>query len=173
MRKKSKNIPEIVMSDSDDDVIITMSKSQTKNEDIIIDLIDSDDDTQNSMVKYKPGPKSKTNVSILDHKINDNDTILPINTEASTSCNGKCSSITKRKRKPGPKSKTMFVDDIVPENKETVVKKMRLNKCDVINKKAPNSKKVLNCKSVKKSKGPEKNDQKILNVRKKKANKSR
>ncbi|KAL5241577.1 hypothetical protein ACI65C_008987 [Semiaphis heraclei] len=101
--------PTFTISDSDDDDVIIInetSKTQTENE-IIIDLIDSDEDTQNLSVKYKPGPKSKTNVSIPDLKLNDNDKILPINTEASKSLNnGECLSTTIREQKPWPKSKT-------------------------------------------------------------------
>jgi len=155
----SNNEHQIVISDSDDDDDIIII---TENENII-DLIDSDDDTQNLRVKYKPGPKSKTNVSIPDLKISGDDKALPINTEASKSLsNVECLSTTIRKRKPGPKSKTMFVDDIVPENKEPVDKKMRLNECDVINNKDSNSKNVLNCNSVKKIVVPEKYNHNFL-----------
>jgi len=151
--------PTFTISDSDDDDIIIInetSKTQTENENII-DLIDSDENTQNSQVKYKPGPKSKTNVSIPDLKINDNDTVLPINTEASKSLNtGECLTTTIRKRKPGPKSKTMYVDDIDLETKETVEKKMRLNECDIINNTESNTTNVLDSNSVKKLEVPEK-----------------
>jgi len=137
---------------------------QTENE--IIDLIDEDEDdnTQNLKVEFKPCPESKTNVPIPDLKINDNDKILPINTKASKSLsNGECLSTTIRKRKPGPKSKTMYVDDVIPaENKETVEKKMRLNECVVINNKESNSKSVLNCNSVKKIVAPEKYNHNFL-----------
>ncbi|KAL5241575.1 hypothetical protein ACI65C_008985 [Semiaphis heraclei] len=125
-RMNSNNEHQIVtISDSDDDLIIITETSKTENENII-DLIDSDEDTQNLRVKYKPGPKSKTNVSIPNLKINDNDKVLPINTEASKSLsNGEFTTI--RKRKPGPKSKTNYYipnlkindnDKVLPINTE-------------------------------------------------------
>ncbi|XP_060858017.1 uncharacterized protein LOC132935472 [Metopolophium dirhodum] len=145
---------------SEDDCIITdmsnIKSIQTKN-DNIIDLIDLDNDTQNLEVKNKPAPKSKTNVSIPDLKSNDNNKVLPINTEAGkTLSNGEFLSTTIHKRKPEPKSKTMFVSDMmVPfnaENEEIPGKKMRLYEYKVINNKESNT---INCNSVKKLEVPE------------------
>ncbi|XP_008181628.1 activating transcription factor 7-interacting protein 2 isoform X2 [Acyrthosiphon pisum] len=150
-------------SNSEDDPVIITDTSKIKpipttNENII-DLIDFDNNTQNLGVKIKPASKSKTNVSIPDLKTNDNNKVLPINTEASkTLSNGKFLSKTIHKRKPGPKSKTMFVSDVSfnAENEKTPTKKMRLNECEDINNEESNTVNLLSCRSVKKLEVPEK-----------------
>jgi len=136
-------------SNSEDDLVIITDTSKikpipTKN-DNIIDLIDLDNDTENLEVKFKPASKSKTN---------DNNKVLPIKTKAgNTLSNREFLSTTIQKRKPGPKSKTMFVSDMVSfnaENEETPAKKMRLNECEVINNKESNTINFLSCNSMKK-----------------------
>ncbi|XP_060872628.1 uncharacterized protein LOC132946596 [Metopolophium dirhodum] len=156
--------PIFTISDSEDDAAIITDTSKFKpiqpiNENII-DLIDLDDNTKNLADKYKPALKSKTNVSIPDLKTNDNNTVLPINTEAGkTLSNGECLSTTIQKRKPGSKSKTMFASEMVlfsAENKKTVKKKMRFNEFEVINNKELNIKNMSTYNSVNKLKVPEK-----------------
>ncbi|CAI6355887.1 unnamed protein product [Macrosiphum euphorbiae] len=132
-------------SNSEDDLVIKTDTSKikpipTKNDNII----DLDNDTENLEVKFKAASKSKTN----DNKV------LPIKTEAgNTLSNREFLSTNIQKRKPGPKSKTMFVSDMVPfnaENEETPAKKMRLNECEVIKKKELNTINFSNFNSMKK-----------------------
>ncbi|XP_029341182.1 activating transcription factor 7-interacting protein 2-like [Acyrthosiphon pisum] len=124
-------------------------------DDNIIDMIGLGNDTQNLEVECKLAPKSKTNVSIPDLKTNDNNKVLPINTEAAkTLSNEEFLSTTIHKRKHGPKSKTKV--PLNAENEETPEKIMRLNECKVINNKESNTINLLYSKSVKKLKLPKK-----------------
>ncbi|XP_060865137.1 activating transcription factor 7-interacting protein 2-like isoform X2 [Metopolophium dirhodum] len=166
IQTKKENIIDLIDLDNDTQNLETKNKpapksktnckSYSEDDPVII----TDNDTQNLKVKVKPASKSKTNVSIPDLKTNGNNKVLPINIEAGkTLSRGEFLSTTIHKRKPGPKSKTMFVGDMVPfnaENEETPAKKMRLNECEVINNKESNTINLLNCNSVKESKVPEK-----------------
>lgn len=160
--RNSNNEHEILtISDSEDELVVISDTSkiklQTQNEKIV-DLIDSDNGTQNLNVKYKPCPKSKTNFPVPAVRINGNDKVLSINTEfvkSSTIKKPMLSTLSLPKLKFGPKSKTMFVDDTDPSdavNNETVNKKIRLNNYEVINNDESNSTNV----SVNKLKDTEK-----------------
>ncbi|XP_026813834.1 LOW QUALITY PROTEIN: uncharacterized protein LOC113554268 [Rhopalosiphum maidis] len=142
-----------ISSDSEDEPIITIDTSRTK---LILtknDNIDSESDNSKKLnVKDKPGPLSKKNVSVCDIKMNSTNKIIPLNTELDQKnfSDVKCLSTIMRKRKPGPKSKTMFVDDMVSsnsKNKEPVEKKNCFNKVITDEKSKTN---LSNCDLTKK-----------------------
>uniref|UniRef100_A0A2H8TQC7 Activating transcription factor 7-interacting protein 1 n=1 Tax=Melanaphis sacchari TaxID=742174 RepID=A0A2H8TQC7_9HEMI len=155
-----------ISSDNEDEPIITTDLSKiklilTKNDNINLIDSESDNNSKNLNVKYKPCPKSKKNVSMHYVKVNGTNKVMPLNTEL-----GKCKKNVKRlsttmcsKRKPGPKSKTMFVDDMIPfnsKNKEHVEKKNCLNK--LISDKKSKTKNLSNSYLEKKLKITKKHD---------------
>uniref|UniRef100_A0A2S2PQP0 Activating transcription factor 7-interacting protein 1 n=1 Tax=Schizaphis graminum TaxID=13262 RepID=A0A2S2PQP0_SCHGA len=143
-----------ISSESEDEPIITTDTSKTKLILIKNDNINSESNNNSKKlnVKYRPGPLSKKNVSVCDVEINSTNKIIPLNTELvpNNLSNVKCLSTTIRKRKPGPKSKTVFVDDMVSsnsKNKEPIEKKICHNKVITDEKSKTN---LSNCDSTKK-----------------------
>lgn len=112
-----------IISDTEENADVTTQKStiiplpmSNKIIDLTIDLTDpkSDKGPKKLNNKYKPCPKSKKKFIYIDDGDEE-----PINIEPETTLsNTSYLSTTKRKRTPAPKSKTMFVGDVVPSNAE-------------------------------------------------------
>ncbi|KAF0709963.1 activating transcription factor 7-interacting protein 2-like, partial [Aphis craccivora] len=148
-------------SDSEDQSIIITDTSITKPTTMTtihntnLSYSESDNDSKKLNVKYKPCPKSKKKFSKrnVEVKLNGTNKVIPLNTELDQKnlTTVKCLSTTTCKRKPGPKSKTMFVDDMISSNsngKEPDEKKICLSKG--INDEKSKTTNLSNCNSSKK-----------------------
>ncbi|KAE9543451.1 hypothetical protein AGLY_002251 [Aphis glycines] len=120
-----------IITDSSKTKLITLTKNDNTN------LINSESDNNSKKlnVKYKPCPKSKKKFSKhnVKVKVKGANKAMPLNTELDQNnlTTVKCLSTIKCKRKPGPKSKTMIVDNMIfsySNNKEPDENKMCLNK---------------------------------------------
>lgn len=149
-----------ISSDSEDqsiiitDTSITKPTTMTKIDNTNLRNSELDNNSKKLNVEYKPCPKSKKKFSKrnVKVKINGNNKI-PLNTELDQKnlTTGKCLSTTMCKRKSGPKSKTMFDDDMISSNsnsKEPDEKKRCLNKG--VNDKKSKTTNLSNCYSSKK-----------------------
>ncbi|CAH1712246.1 activating transcription factor 7-interacting protein 2-like [Aphis gossypii] len=150
-----------ISSDSEDqsiiitDTSITKPTTMTKIDNTNLSNSESDNSSKKLNIKYKPCPKSKKKNSKrnLKVKLNGTNKVMPLNTELDQKnlTTVKCLSTIRCKRKPGPKSKTMFVDDMISSysySKEPDEKKMCLNKG--INDEKSKTTNLSNCNSSKK-----------------------
>lgn len=160
-------IPVVIVSDSENEETSDTSNLQpiqikTEN----TELIDLVHHSQKINVKYKPCPKSKTNVSVPGINVNDNIKVMPINnTDASITLNNlKCLSTSIPKRKPGPKSKTRYIEHCVSsntENEKMITNKTCINDGKVINISTKTN--LSGCSSVNTFNDAENANQNLLN----------
>lgn len=144
---------------SEDQSIVTTDSSKTKlttltkNDNTNLINSESDNNSKKLNVKYKPCPKSKKKFANVKVKVKGTNKVIPFNTELDQNnlTNVKYLSTTMCKRKPGPKSKTMIVDNMISfnsNNKESNENKMCLNKG--INEEKSKTTNLSNCNSSKK-----------------------